>query len=132
MNRAGVAYTDRIIAWASYHPELFPEWIRSRIGEGGNIPADVWAHQANPGVTHIMEHEHPSGSSALLGARVALRLGFQKVVLVGCPLDTEHYAVYQEGWKTLSKQLQGRVRSMSGWLGQYLGFPVRSWLEEMT
>lgn len=132
VNRAGVEYPGPVDAWVSYHPENFPGWFRERISLGGDVNFPVYSHLRHPCVTHILEHETPSGSSALLAARVGLRLGFHGVILVGCPLDDPGYLVYHEGWRQYKPQLQGRVRAMSGWLGQYLGFPVRPWLEELT
>jgi hypothetical protein len=132
VNRAGIEYTSPIAAWATYHPEELPEWLAARRAAGGNVGIPCYSHRLVPHVTQVLEHEEPSGSSTLLGVRVALLRGALGVVVVGCRLDDQDYWVYRQGWREYTDQLQGCVRAMSGWLSQHLGVPSHPWLEALT
>lgn len=76
------------------------------------------------------------GSSGLYAVWVALQLGFTNILLAGIPIDASpHYygedapalgrflPHYREGWLNAQKDLDGRVRSMSGWTKELLGGP---------
>ena len=80
-----------------------------------------------------------SGSSALLGALGAIRMGYTKIILCGCPLEGDipvtpgvRYDVYQKGWQSHEKQVRGRVKSMSGWTKTFLGKPTDGWINGRT
>ena len=72
---------------------------------------------------------HYSGSSAMLGLKVGLRLGYRKIILAGVPINEGHYAAFQVGWR-LNADLLRRcpVRSMSGFTRELLGEYTEEWL----
>lgn len=70
-----------------------------------------------------------SGSSSLFGVKVGIKLGYSKIVLCGCPLDSGHYKDFQVGWLFVADLLQGRVKSMSGWTRHLFGEPTEVWLD---
>lgn len=95
------------------------------------------------GVDLVVPYKYPSpqaitgwsGSSALLGALGALRLGYKKIILIGCPLVGDipatsgaRYEMYQEGWRNREAEVKGKVKSLSGWTSQFLGKPTEGWL----
>jgi hypothetical protein len=73
----------------------------------------------------------------LLGTKAALfKLGYNKVVLIGCPMDTgsienkaKSYSVFRKGWLYFKSDLVGKVKSMSGWTKELLGEPTKGWVE---
>lgn len=74
---------------------------------------------------------HFSGSSAMLGLKVGLRLGYRKIVLTGVPMDAGHYAHFQVGWRWIADLLKCcPVRSMSGFTRELLGGYSEAWLND--
>ena len=72
---------------------------------------------------------HFSGSSAMLGLKVGLRLGYQKIVMAGTPMDEDHYTAFQRGWDWISDLLKRcPVRGMSGHPEKLLGRYTEEWL----
>ena len=75
-----------------------------------------------------------SGSSALLGVYAAQMLGYNKIIVCGCPLEgvsktTRYpYSNYRLGWLKSSKLEKDKVRSMSGWTKEFLGEVTKEWL----
>jgi hypothetical protein len=120
---------------ATYHPTLIPEVKVRREAAGGNTDYIIISHEARPGVS-IIEPLLPgerSGSSALLGAQAALKLGYSRIILCGCPLEGKNasggaYDSFRIGWINKQKFLNDRVRSMSGWTKELLGAPTDEWL----
>ena len=120
---------------ATYHPVEIPEIKARREAIGGNTDYIVISHESNPGVDIIeplLPGEH-SGSSALMGAQAAIKLGYRRIVLCGCPMTgisikNNNYESFYPGWEEKKKFLDDRVRSMSGWTRELLGAPTEEWL----
>ena len=120
---------------ATYHPNQIPEIKKRRESIGGNTDYTVISHLTSPGVD-IIEPLLPgdrSGSSSLLGALAAIKLGYDRIVLCGCPLEGKNnngspYDSFRVGWENKKKYLNDRVRSMSGWTRELLGAPTQEWL----
>jgi hypothetical protein len=83
------------------------------------------------------------GSSALFGVLACLHLGYERIVLAGCPLDDKGhwYALPHEitpriwherdfqVWRDFKKQAESeRVKSLSGFTRVVLGQPSATWL----
>lgn len=141
VNDAGYAYPGRVDHWCSLHPANFERWeaMRAESGyEGGYVR---WA-RTKP---HLVDRICPTlgkGTSAMLAVSVANRVGCERVVLCGCPLDRRpHFhgerrgkrwggaKVHQPAW--VQQKEAGNldhVRSMSGWSRRLLGAPEASWL----
>ena len=142
-------YKEEIKYFVTYHIEDIEAYKRKKTGDYKIIShtndfikysrerrkKPKWA---NTTVDIVYPHEKPSGSSSLLGAKAALfKLGYDKVVLVGCPMDVgnvenkkKSYTVFQKGWLYFKKDLIGKVKSMSGWTKDLLGEPTKEWIEE--
>lgn len=82
----------------------------------------------------FLPHQFVSGSSGLFAVKVALiDLGYEDVVLCGVPMTaTPHFDdnvpwpevdLFKLGWEQALPQIDGRVRSMSGWTRELLGAP---------
>jgi hypothetical protein len=126
-------YVWPILYMATYHPVEIPEIRIRREKAGGNLDYKVISMEARDGVDILEPFRPPSGSSSLLGALAAIRMGYRRIILCGCPLDGKNatggsYETFREGWKAFAGELAGRVRSMSGWTAELLGMPTEEWL----
>ena len=110
-------YKEEIKYFVTYHIEDIEAYKRKRTGDYKIIShtndfikysrerrkKPEWA---NTNVDIVYPHQAPSGSSSLLGTKAALfKLGYNKVVLIGCPMDTgsienkaKSYSVFRKGW----------------------------------
>lgn len=87
------------------------------------------SYQKHPRVDVVVSYEGTSGSSAIIGALGGLQMGYEKIVLCGCPLqgnapEGNPYEAFQQGWIEHKKDVFGKVTSMSGWTKEFLGAPV--------
>jgi len=142
-------YKEEIKYFVTYHIEDIEAYKRKRTGDYKIIShtndfikysrerrkKPEWA---NTNVDIVYPHQAPSGSSSLLGTKAALfKLGYNKVVLIGCPMDTgsienkaKSYSVFRKGWLYFKSDLVGKVKSMSGWTKELLGEPTKGWVEK--
>jgi hypothetical protein len=123
------------IRWcATYHPVEIPEIRRRREAIGGNADFKIISHERRDDVDiFIADWWQPSGSSSLLGVQTAIRLGYTRIILAGCPLIGKNaqngsYENFRKGWEARAFDLGDRVRSMSGWTLDFLGAPTEEWL----
>ncbi len=81
------------------------------------------------------------GTSSIFAALAAIEMGYGRIVLAGCPLDTkghwhspDHYGPSWFGmdfmaWLDFAKEKNAaKVRSMSGYTARVLGSPDKEWL----
>jgi hypothetical protein len=84
------------------------------------------------------------GSSALFSAMAALEMGYTKIVLAGCPLDTNGHWYFEPSPETLGPiwlgydfmawldfaqlDISKSVRSMSGYTAKIMGTATEEWL----
>ena len=127
-------YVEDIKYFVTYHPVDIPEYFKRRKSIGGNMDFQVISHKCKSGVDIIETHVAPTGSSALLGTAAAIRLGYQKIILCGCPIEGINkggfrpYNYFQKGWVARFLEVKDFVRSMSGWSSQLLKEPDVGWL----
>lgn len=120
---------------ATFHPAEIPQIKERRAAINANTDYEIISHESRDGVAHcIGDWWKPSGSSTLLGVQAALRLGYNRIILCGCPLigknkESGSYENFQSGWIPRVREIDGRVRSMSGWTKGLLGAPTQEWLE---
>ncbi len=130
-------FHDRIQCAASLHVDKLRGWLNQRAYRKLNAPTQVWSTQRNEVVTHVTEDWY--GSSGLFAIRVAVELGYQKIILCGVPMQTDANHIlrkipwrdcdrFQSVWKYRQRQMGDRVRSMSGYTRDLLGAPTREWL----
>ena len=148
INDAILHYHRRIHHAASLHPEHPPLW-RALRGTHGCEAGDILTHASHEPRHAICEHLWPDfiwphmelstgGTSSLFAVFVALALGYEKVVLLGVPMDgTGHF--YDAPWDNdgvflaenirmewawaNERKFRGRVKSMSGRTREWLGAP---------
>lgn len=152
VNDAGVDWPRRLDAWATFHPEKFErvcppgdtgDWLARRERNGHSMQFSTWANRA----AHIVDRTLASatatgGSSGLLAVEVAWRIGCERAVLCGVPMERRrHYHDAHDGepwkyaekhwppWEDAHEQLCDKLRSMSGRTARLYGYPTLEWLE---
>ena len=84
-----------------------------------------------------------NGSSALFAVMASLTLGYKKIVLAGCPIDSKGHWYFDEtitgpdwaketfeAWREFSKTPESQmVKSLSGFTKELLGEPRKEWLD---
>lgn len=86
-------FLPRVEHAVSVHGGLIGGFALSRLSRHPNDALAVHAPQAAPGVTMVWdERVFPfaghGGTSSLFAVRIAIRLGFKRIILAGVPLDT--------------------------------------------
>ena len=143
-------WNTEVDALATCHPENIGRWIEHR--RGLQVLARGFATAALPTIYASRNGEHVDeiltgpgrGSSGLLGVRVALHRGADKVICCGIPLTkSPHVAgsekwgdrpweeahIHREGWeKAKANEFEDRVRSQSGVTREILGPATPAWL----
>ncbi len=126
--------------WTTLHPELFPKWIEARRAAGLPDAGQLWHAAHRRSKVDSQPIESWGGSSGFLCVRLALHLGCEKIILAGVPLrqSFEHYdkrgpwceaVQYHHAWRVRLRHIQHKVRSLSGYTAELLGFPNREWLD---
>ena len=100
-----------------------------------NIDYKLISYKDGVGVDIVLkpEYEGPSGSSSIVGCLAAIMLGYEKIILCGCPLsgnapEGNPYSNFRLGWIFHYGKLKDKVRSCSGWTKDTFGFPTAEWL----
>lgn len=100
--------------------------------------------QAGSRIDLVWDIGNPGGTSGLFATQIALRLGYDKIILCGIPIDNsrrfydspnKHFKYegisQQEPWQIASRKFNDRVRSMSGKTAELLGRPDKKWLNSL-
>ncbi len=148
VNEAGCDYPP-VTHWVSFHADQFEKWQLKRRANGFK-PAKLWtstygrkesAYEKQLGRLGIIKVDYTGGgSSGLVAVIVAVRhLSATHAILAGMPMDVAagHYDKpgpwleadrHRKAWSELLFELQSKVRSMSGWTAEQLGYPDEKWL----
>ncbi len=139
---ARVPYPLRFLA--TFHPDDIAISRVRRKAAGGNLDYKVIGHRSQDNIDIVVNERNMavtfsganSGSSALLGTLACVKLGYERIILCGCPLENEErggkikeYENYRKGWQKHLDLYVGKVKSMSGWTMQFLGPPPEEWLK---
>jgi hypothetical protein len=142
----GLGCSDRVLFdiqhVCTYHTSDLEMFKSRRSVAGGNLDYITHSHTkpktgVQPDVVWPLVGKSPySGSSSYLAAQVAVGLGYDKIIMCGCPMEGKNltnsrivgYDTFQVGWIEHADKLQGKVRSMSGWTRKFLGYPDEHWL----
>lgn len=144
-NDAGTDWKGNLEAWVTLHPLKFPAWQKKRAARGYPTAKVHFSHEDHDGVDRVEHYRWPemktSGSSGLYAVKIALELGFDRIVLCGIPLTKEAHYFDSKAWKqadtfkaawlaVMNVHLIGRVKSFSGWTAEQLGTPDARWLND--
>ena len=162
IGRSTKAYPGTVHHWFNADGDGAKHWaenlpngngaIRHTLGEFEGFDCDWEIVQPDYHNSLITNEAGPRlhGSSSLFATLAALSMGYERVVLAGCPLDTEGHWYYGEQlYKTQPREVYGpvwlgydfmawldfiqqpeslRVRSMSGYTKKILGEATKEWL----
>jgi len=131
----------------SVHPKLLPPVNIIRHEKSMLEHVTTHSHVHHPGVSYEWPIENVGGTSGLFAVKVAIVMGYTKILLCGIPMDgTGHYfdppdakANHTDSFDGMgqlqpwhdaarSKYVQERVRSMSGRTASVLGKPTKEWV----
>uniref|UniRef100_A0A6M3KFL3 Uncharacterized protein n=1 Tax=viral metagenome TaxID=1070528 RepID=A0A6M3KFL3_9ZZZZ len=137
---------DSAIHWARNLPNGL-DTIKHSFGEidGFDVDWDITQHDYHFDIITGEKALRTHGSSALFGTFAGLHIGYEKIVLAGCPLDTNgHYYWPDKRKETLGPIWLGfdfmawldfaempeadRVRSLSGYTAKMIGEATREWV----
>lgn len=138
----GAAREVRALALFSYHPERMVlygyDWIRHqrRINDKFTVHGSKFVEDC-PWVQYWWEDARGGGSSAWGARKLAWLMGFDPVILCGCPLEPGPYAGYRPGMAMTKMEVIEPYRleirsdtdwhdgcfSMSGWTKEFFGEP---------
>lgn len=150
LNHSIAKYDGRITHACTLHSEKLRYWQDARRDAGFNtnyrtiaIEKPAVKDPDGPKIDVELDYRWPhtgSGSTGLYGVRVALLLlKCERVVLAGVPMTPgasnfvthkpwDAALVFRAAWVSALPHLNGKVRSMSGWTREILGFPTPKWL----
>lgn len=141
VNNIGFDYPGPLEHWATMHPDKMPEWVKKRRANGHPPAGTLWRprHRQAGGSLEMRDAPSWGGSSGLFACVVAVKALEMRAVLCGVPMQPEraHYddgkpwndcKHYLNSWKTYLPQINGKVKSMSGWTKEVLGTPDQVWL----
>jgi len=148
VNNIGVDWDYPVDYLVSFHTDKLIKWADERKAKKRPGNPSLWTGPLSgrkiiPKVNTINRIKRVGGSSAYMAIVVLLDdAKADKIVLAGCPLDFEmpHYhneqgnrpwkdgKNYRSWWKNHLSEIQGSVKSMSGWTAEVLGKPTPEWL----
>lgn len=149
VNWAGIRHLGPIEFWASIHRKLIYKGIEMRREADGDMDFTAFIKlpkrqrlQHVPPPTRVVEAKQllGSGSSGLFAVEIALRMGYERLVLCGIPLTgtttiqesgeeervrkgQPFIETFHDAWIRNFELLSPHVRSMSGWTREFLGDP---------
>lgn len=127
--------------WVTLHPKELPHLMALRLVRhyGMDIKPVTHSNKPHSAVDHAWEMANYGANSGFYAAEVALVMGYDRIILAGCPADnTPHF--YDPPWRKTTAgdshvlkawrleimrngEIRSRVRSLSGWTRDLLGAP---------
>lgn len=141
--------------WCTFHADNLGEYRdkrrkqieRHRPVTEADMACETWSKKRPFGreelekLTDHVVSDHWRGSSSLLAALVAIRLGYTRIVCAGAPLvpgphfdgrpwgEKECWVMREDWLKRADMITDSGVRSCSGWTADLVGKPTRRWLD---
>ncbi len=145
------AVKDMMVKWPlridygiTLHPDRTDKYMRDRTVKGFKTGFPVWSYR-NVGGTQVIHKTTNdwAGSSGLFAIKVAIKEGFETIILAGVPMDPKYGHVarrkewpqatmFRNGWHHHINELKPVVRSMSGWTKEMFGAPTVEWLQQRS
>lgn len=136
INATGLYWPHNFQHWVSLHRENFKSYrkfcFKSYVTHSNRVATCV---------DRVWNIESWGADSSLFACKVALRLGYDRIILIGVPLDGGPRFYDPEGakcyfdttnlhdiWKTDSSEFENKVRSISGYTKDLLGPITEEWI----
>ncbi len=153
MGRSINVYPSKVMHWANVDSAEAIWWAEHLpLKNDGKMPirhtlGECRAYDVDWEIIDEIKFEHGDnsmwyGSTALFAVYACLALGYQKIILAGCPLDNKGWWFFDE--KEVGPRWQGecyqaffefakndgaeKVRSLSGYTAQIIGKATKEWL----
>ena len=149
-------YPGKVLHWFNADGDLSIQWaknlpngngtIKHTMGEveGFDVDWDIEQPDYHNGEITGEGPTRMHGSSALFATLAGLEMGYEKIILAGCPLDCEGHFYFAQSKETLGpiwlgydfmawidfREMEKPVRSMSGYTAKILGRPTKEWQNE--
>ena len=143
-------HADPVRHWASVDSEELKNWaenlpgdpIRHTMGDWPWFDVDWGIKNCDIKPDDIIWH----GSSSLFCAYIGLAMGYEKILLAGCPLDNNGHWYFEglpkglntgpawnnqsyDAWREFAQLPESKkVRSLSGFTAEILGKPTEDWI----
>lgn len=138
INHTAIYYPYFFDLWVSHHPELFQE-LHHYIKGSISLYTDTTDRRVDRVFTF---KDFLCTDSGLLAVKIALEIGFNKIMLAGVPLDNspKFYSPsepsqwasdnIQAEWAKATAGSESKIRSFSGKTAERFGIPTREWLND--
>lgn len=145
VNMSFLAYKGEVKHLVTVHQEKIEHFyeLAKTLPEQRFSHIHTHSHMVCPGVEAAWPIVDQNGTSSFFAVKVAILLGYTKIILCGVPLNGSRrfydspYDVYENNfgceaiehsWHQYKPQFGGRVRSMSGKTAQIYGKPDKEWI----
>ena len=149
-----INYSVKLVPWKIQHFIAGDSHMPDMQNLAASLPDSVIKHCWNPNSTNFHVRWHRTGmngwdgTTANLGLKIGIALGYIKVVLAGCPMDDsgnwynkilrqndkkqgkDHRAHLWKWTEIAARPISRLCRSMSGNTAMLLGEPTKQWLED--
>lgn len=150
-----INYSYKVIPWPIQHFIAGDSHMGDMQAIAQSLPESVLKHCWNPHSKgfHVRWHRNGhsgwNGTTANLGLKIGVSLGYLKIVLAGCPMDgtgnwyapvlhkkdikqgKDHRAHLWKWTEIATRPVSRLCRSMSGNTAELLGQPTTKWIEEI-
>ena len=137
INDLGSTLHDPFQHWVTLHGNYAADWKRYRLRHGGHKEYLFHSKSGAPHTDVVWNFAHSGSVSGLFACFIALLLGYDRIILAGCPQDGQgHYfdppweqhkdfsrASNEGPWTKALPILAGKVTSLSGRTREWLGSP---------
>lgn len=137
-----VHYRDNVTHWVTVHSDKMRYWLPLR-QYYNNSKAWTHSYMDDASIDIVWDIRYDSGTSSLYALQIALKMGYQKILLCGITLDEQpcfydppthtykHAQRERTAWKQLPDDMKSKVRSFSGFTKDLLGTPTQEWLSAL-
>ena len=124
-NEAITLYPGALYLAASLHEDKLPGWVAARSYRKVRpcvVANDPLPEGAKGALDAVVAMNRPCGSSGMYLALLGRAMGYERIVLTGITIESEHMSPYRDIWRAAKKSgaLDGVQSFTPGWLAQLL------------
>jgi hypothetical protein len=158
LGRSIKEYPGKVLHWFNADGDLSIQWAKNLPNGNGTIKHTMGEVEGFDVDWNIDQPDYRNGeitgegptrmhgSSSLFATLAGLEMGYEKIILAGCPLDTEGHYYFPQSKETLGPIWLGfdfmawidfaemeeadKVRSMSGYTAKIIGKTTKEWIND--